>query len=157
VFLLRSFIVTKQQHLLTLPLRASLQQPPTFALLALTVALLRALLTAATTTPTTLHQSQQNAVCRSGSGAVVATADDSGKVKLFRWPCVVKGARYTEHCGHSSHVTNCRFTAGDECLVTVGGNDRYSQSTLLLCVMMCILIVVMIAVQTAVCCECSWC
>ncbi|CAM9091671.1 unnamed protein product, partial [Phaeothamnion confervicola] len=58
-------------------------------------------------------------------GGVVATADDFGRVKLFRWPCVEKGARCVEYCGHSSHVTNVRWLSGGAGrLVSVGGNDR---------------------------------
>ena len=65
-----------------------------------------------------------NAVARSNSNALVATADDFGKVKLLRYPCVEKGAGSLEYHGHSSHVTNVRWTAFDECLISTGGNDR---------------------------------
>lgn len=69
-----------------------------------------------------------NAVSRtrgaSSSEGLVATADDFGKVKLFRWPCIVPRAQAKEYMGHSSHVTNVSFTAGDESLISTGGNDR---------------------------------
>lgn len=65
-----------------------------------------------------------NSVARSNSNALVATADDFGKVKLFRYPCVKKGAGSLEYSGHSSHVTNVRWTNFDECLISTGGNDR---------------------------------
>ena len=65
-----------------------------------------------------------NAVARSGANTMVATADDFGKVKLFRYPAVQKGAGSLEYRGHSSHVTNIRWTALDECLISTGGNDR---------------------------------
>jgi len=34
-----------------------------------------------------------------------------------------KFAKYKKYVGHSAHVTNCRFTAGDKKLVTTGGAD----------------------------------
>jgi hypothetical protein len=46
------------------------------------------------------------------------------QVKLFRYPCVQKGAQSQEYLGHSSHVTNVRWTAYDECLISLGGNDK---------------------------------
>jgi microtubule-associated protein-like 6 len=66
-----------------------------------------------------------NSTCRSHSRAVLASADDLGKVKLFKYPCVVeKGAQFKEYMGHSSHVTKCKFSANDNFLVTTGGNDK---------------------------------
>jgi WD40 repeat protein len=66
-----------------------------------------------------------NSTCRSNSRTILATADDSGKVKLFKYPCVVeKGAQFNEYMGHSSHVTKCKFSAGDTYLVTTGGHDK---------------------------------
>ena len=65
-----------------------------------------------------------NAVCKSGSGKLLATADDFGAVKLFNYPCVSKGNGFKSGKGHSSHVTNVRFTQNDSTLVTTGGNDR---------------------------------
>jgi hypothetical protein len=66
-----------------------------------------------------------NSTCRSQSRAVLASADDLGKVKLFKYPCVVeKGAQFKEYMGHSSHVTKCKFSAHDNFLVTTGGHDK---------------------------------
>eukprot|EP00002_Diphylleia_rotans_P034049 TRINITY_DN7287_c0_g2_i1.p1 TRINITY_DN7287_c0_g2~~TRINITY_DN7287_c0_g2_i1.p1 ORF type:complete len:2704 (-),score=538.32 TRINITY_DN7287_c0_g2_i1:170-8281(-) len=64
-----------------------------------------------------------NAVARSYSGQVLATADDFGMVKLFRYPCKVKGAEFKEYNGHSSHVTNIAFTTDDKYLISTGGGD----------------------------------
>ena len=55
---------------------------------------------------------------------LLATADDFGKVKVFRWPCVVPRAVNQTYLGHSSHVTNVAFSTDDELLVSTGGNDR---------------------------------
>jgi len=65
-----------------------------------------------------------NAVDRSYSGDLVATGDDFGKVKIFRYPCVSKSAQFTECNGHSSHVTNVRWLMGDNMLISTGGNDK---------------------------------
>lgn len=65
-----------------------------------------------------------NAVDRSNSNKLLATADDFGKVKLFKYPCVTAGAKYRSFEGHSSHVTNAAFTPGDKHLISAGGNDK---------------------------------
>jgi len=65
-----------------------------------------------------------NSTCRSNSRTVLATADDFGKVKLFKYPCVIEHASSKEHMGHSSHVTKVKFSAGDNYVVSTGGNDK---------------------------------
>lgn len=65
-----------------------------------------------------------NSVCRSHGQKVLATADDSGKVKLFRYPCTKPKAGFKEHRGHSAHVTRAVFSASDKYLVTTGGADK---------------------------------
>jgi microtubule-associated protein-like 6 len=65
-----------------------------------------------------------NAVDVSKDQRLIATADDFGRVKLFNYPCTNALAGYIQKPGHSSHVTNCRFEAGAEYLVTTGGNER---------------------------------
>jgi WD40 repeat protein len=65
-----------------------------------------------------------NAVDRSHSGHLLATSDDFGKVKVFRYPCTTEGADALSLSGHSSHVMNVRWTVGDECLLSCGGNDK---------------------------------
>ncbi len=65
-----------------------------------------------------------NSVDRSRSGALLATADDFGKVKLFNYPVSEKGAQSRAFDGHSSHVTNVRFMPSETYVLTVGGNDR---------------------------------
>lgn len=82
-------------------------------------------------------------VCTVGvpGGAIVATGNDSDKVKILNYPSVVKNAAGKEYGGHSSHVTNVRFLhrrggggggsggVGGEigesgvCLTSVGGRD----------------------------------
>jgi len=64
-----------------------------------------------------------NAVGRSHSSEWVATADDNGSVKVFRYP-VLQGTPFREYFGHSSHVTNVKFSANDKYIISAGGNDR---------------------------------
>jgi hypothetical protein len=54
-----------------------------------------------------------NSVCRSFSRTILASADDLGKVKLFKYPCTVERAQHSSFLGHSSHVTKVKFTAND--------------------------------------------
>jgi microtubule-associated protein-like 6 len=68
-----------------------------------------------------------NGVDRSPDSKVVATGDDFGFVKLFKYPCPEPKSPYIKHTGHSSHVTNVMFTrnaSGQRYLVTTGGNDK---------------------------------
>jgi microtubule-associated protein-like 6 len=66
-----------------------------------------------------------NAASRNFKGDVIATADDSGKVKLFRYPSVRTNSEFLEFSGHSSHVTQCMWAPPrDEWLISTGGNDR---------------------------------
>jgi microtubule-associated protein-like 6 len=57
----------------------------------------------------------------------VASGDDKGKVKIFRYPSMMKGSLPVEGKGHSSHVTNVRFAKNDltqtTYLYSTGGND----------------------------------
>ncbi|CAB4035433.1 echinoderm microtubule-associated -like 6 [Paramuricea clavata] len=64
-----------------------------------------------------------NTSCRSKDQRVLATGDDFGHVKLFNYPVTVNGAKFRQFTGHSSHVTNVRWTSDDKMLVTTGGMD----------------------------------
>ena len=55
---------------------------------------------------------------------MLATGDDFGKVKLFRYPCPVEKASFNPYIGHSSHVTCVRFSASNNYLISTGGNDK---------------------------------
>lgn len=55
---------------------------------------------------------------------IVATSDDYGLVKLFRYPCLTKGSQAIIGRGHSSHVTNVRFGQDEKYLFSVGGDDQ---------------------------------
>ena len=73
---------------------------------------------------TTVDYTDVNATCRSHNGQVIATGNDDQKVRLFKYPCVVENAQHNVYNGHSSHVTNVKFSAGDDLLFTTGGNDK---------------------------------
>jgi WD40 repeat protein/Ca2+-binding EF-hand superfamily protein len=64
-----------------------------------------------------------NMVARNSAKTLLATSDDFGLVKLFRYPCL-KGALDAKYVGHSSHVTNITFCGGDRFVVSTGGNDK---------------------------------
>lgn len=63
-------------------------------------------------------------MCRSQNRLTLATADDFGKVKLFRYPCVVEKAQHNSYQGHSSHVTKVKFSKGDKFVLSTGGHDK---------------------------------
>lgn len=65
-----------------------------------------------------------NAVDRDKENKVIATGDDWGKVKLFKYPCPVEKSCFNRYVGHSSHVTCVRFTQSNNYLISTGGNDK---------------------------------
>nr|XP_039266613.1 echinoderm microtubule-associated protein-like 6 [Styela clava] len=65
-----------------------------------------------------------NAACADAKLGVIATGDDAGLVKLLRYPCLKKGGKFRKYVGHSSHVTNVRFTHDSEWLLSAGGADH---------------------------------
>ena len=65
-----------------------------------------------------------NACVRSNAGQVLVTGGDDGLVKMYQYPCVNKKAGCEDYEGHSSHVTNVRWSLYDEYCLTVGGGDR---------------------------------
>ncbi|XP_078612841.1 echinoderm microtubule-associated protein-like 6 [Branchiostoma floridae x Branchiostoma japonicum] len=54
---------------------------------------------------------------------VMVTGDDHGLVKLFRFPCIRKGAKFRKYGGHADHVTNVRFSCDGSRVVSIGGAD----------------------------------
>lgn len=65
-----------------------------------------------------------NTVDRNADGDLLAVGDDRGRIRLFKYPAYEKAARSTSFRGHASHLTNLRFTAAGDTLLSVGGNDN---------------------------------
>ena len=68
--------------------------------------------------------SDLNALDRSPDGKYVLTSDDSSRVRLLNYPCVVGQAPSKIFRGHSSHVTSVRWSPDGAHAVSVGGKDR---------------------------------
>ena len=64
-----------------------------------------------------------NSLERSHDGQFIVTGDDFSFVKLFWYPNF-KGSSYLKFIGHSSHVTNVRFSSDDNYVISIGGNDK---------------------------------
>jgi len=54
----------------------------------------------------------------------LATADEYGKVKLFKYPSCMPKAACNTYLGHSSFVTNCRFHKDGNYLISTGGEEK---------------------------------
>ena len=68
--------------------------------------------------------SDVNTVCRSNNRQILASGEDTSKVKIFKYPCYEEGAKNKEYFGHSSHLTEVKFLENDNYLISVGGNDK---------------------------------
>uniref|UniRef100_A0AAZ3QS25 Echinoderm microtubule-associated protein-like 6 n=1 Tax=Oncorhynchus tshawytscha TaxID=74940 RepID=A0AAZ3QS25_ONCTS len=65
-----------------------------------------------------------NSVDANYSSAVLVTGDDFGLVKLFRFPCLKKAAKFKKYIGHSAHVTNVRWSHDLQWVLSTGGADH---------------------------------
>ncbi|XP_069772417.1 echinoderm microtubule-associated protein-like 5 isoform X2 [Narcine bancroftii] len=70
-----------------------------------------------------LDKADVNCACVSHSGLNIVTGDDFGMVKLFDFPCTEKFAKHKKYLGHSTQITNIKFTSGDRYIVSAGGQD----------------------------------
>jgi WD40 repeat protein len=74
--------------------------------------------------PATAYDSSDiNAIDRHIGMKFLATAEDSGTIRVLRFPAVLPNSQSLSLTGHSSHVTCVRWTIGTH-LVSVGGNDK---------------------------------
>ena len=55
---------------------------------------------------------------------LIATGDDFGLVKLFRFPCTKRGSKCRKYNGHWAHVTNIVWTSDNTSRVSTGGADH---------------------------------
>ncbi|XP_041920805.1 echinoderm microtubule-associated protein-like 6 isoform X3 [Alosa alosa] len=65
-----------------------------------------------------------NSVDANYNSAILVTGDDFGLVKLFRFPCLKKAAKFKKYVGHSAHVTNVRWSHDFQWVLTTGGADH---------------------------------
>jgi microtubule-associated protein-like 6 len=65
-----------------------------------------------------------NSVHRSNIGTLIASGDNFGRLRLHKYPAVEENTAHNEYRGHSTNVSNVRFTWMDTHLITVGANDR---------------------------------
>ncbi|XP_057217479.1 echinoderm microtubule-associated protein-like 6 isoform X1 [Triplophysa rosa] len=65
-----------------------------------------------------------NSVDANYSSAVMVTGDDFGLVKLLRFPCLKKAAKFKKYIGHSAHVTNVRWSHDLQWVLSTGGADH---------------------------------
>ena len=61
---------------------------------------------------------------RSWAGDTLAVGDNFGHVRLVRFPAPTRGCGRVSYRAHGTNVRRARFSAADEYLVTVGGDDR---------------------------------
>lgn len=52
---------------------------------------------------------------------LVATSDDRGHVRILEYPCIKKNSEAVVGSGHSSHVTNIKWSSDDKRLFSTGG------------------------------------
>ena len=55
---------------------------------------------------------------------LLAAGNDNGKVAIYNYPTTIKSSAFVEGKGHSSHVTNVRWTNDDKHIISVGGEDQ---------------------------------
>lgn len=56
--------------------------------------------------------------------SLLAVTDENGKVLVYRYPCIKKGAGYAEAFGHASPVADVCFSKDGSYLFSVGGQDN---------------------------------
>lgn len=65
-----------------------------------------------------------NSCDRSHNQKYIATADDAGRIKMFRYPTLQKGCSFIQGMGHTQAASKARFSADDARLITTGMHDR---------------------------------
>ncbi len=68
--------------------------------------------------------SNVRATCRSASGHLLATGDDFGNVKLFRYPSPAKNAACHEFRAHGGPIADLVYTTEDTHIISLGAHDR---------------------------------
>ncbi|KRX05725.1 WD40-repeat-containing domain [Pseudocohnilembus persalinus] len=60
----------------------------------------------------------------SDGGDVLVTGDDFSKIKLFKFPCFKENSPFVQYTGHSAQVTNVRFSADNQYIISTGGQEK---------------------------------
>ena len=74
--------------------------------------------------PEAADGSDINSVDKAHHSNLLVTADDFGKINLFRWPVVIEKQSSRSYAGHSAHVTKVKFSYDDSHIVSIGGDDK---------------------------------
>ena len=83
--------------------------------------------------PTDRNQTQVNTIdvaknkCRDvkrNESGLIATGNDDGIIKLFRWPAPNRSAPFTQLIGHGPHISVVRWTTDEKHLISIGASDR---------------------------------
>jgi WD40 repeat protein len=59
-----------------------------------------------------------------GEYHALAAADDFGDLRVYKYPCVQPEAQAVLARGHSSFVSNVKWSANDKYIITTGGEDQ---------------------------------
>jgi len=73
--------------------------------------------------PKQMDMTDVNMVEIDKSNTTIALGDDYGQVALYSYPCTRTDDEGKYYGGHSSHVTNVRFTPDASTLISTGGHD----------------------------------
>jgi len=72
----------------------------------------------------TMDGSDINNCDRSPDGSLIVSADDWGRLNLYRYPVGDNNEKTSYDIGHSSHVVNARFTKDGQHIISTGGYDK---------------------------------
>ena len=60
---------------------------------------------------------------RSSSGELIATTDNFGRIRVYRYPAIHKNPNYLVFRGHAANITNVKFSPDDAYIFTSGADD----------------------------------
>lgn len=55
---------------------------------------------------------------------LLAAANDFYSLNIYKYPCVFKNSEKVEEYGHSSFVTNVKWSKDDNYIFSIGGEDN---------------------------------
>jgi len=55
---------------------------------------------------------------------MIACGEDNSSLKIYRYPCVKKNSAFLRGVGHSSNISNVRWSNNDEYLISTGSEDN---------------------------------